>query len=171
MPLPKSFVALCLISFAWVVHGETTTRYSIAFQGMQAGEQVVTSYEDGRTVVDYAWSNNGRGLTFMKEMAIDEAGRFTHYHVAASQNLGPLSRTHSTMLAQGALEVEGRCRRARGEPRRGLYTVESSFEPSAVTARALLRQPQRTMPALPAGQLSIKGLKEATLQSAGDRRM
>jgi hypothetical protein len=166
MPSPRLFVGLCLVSLAWLAHAETTTRYAIAFQGKRAGEQVVTSYEDGRIVVDYSWSNNGRGPQFHEEMAIDGAGRFTRYHATGKSEFGA-SVDETFDYDNGKARWKSRADTGEREGRlAAVYVpVESSFEPTAVTARALLRQSGQ-LPALPAGQLSIKKLKEAKLESA-----
>jgi cytosine/adenosine deaminase-related metal-dependent hydrolase len=167
MPVPKLFVTVCLVSFALLAHAETTTRYVIAFQGKPSGEQAVTSYDDGRIVVQYAWSNNGRGPQFLEEMAVDEGGRFTRYHATGKSEFGaPVDETFDYAGGKAHWKSRAGVGEREGSLAAVYVPVESSFEPQAVTARALLRQAGRSIPALPAGQLSIKALKEATLQTA-----
>jgi hypothetical protein len=163
----KLLMSLCLVSLACLAHAETTTRYAIAFQGKHAGEQVVTSYEDGRIVVDYAWSNNGRGPQFREEMVVDKASRFTRYHATGKSEFGaPVDEAFDYENGRARWKSRAGTGEREGRLAAVYVPVESSFEPMAVTARALLRQPGRSMPALPAGQLAIKTLKEAKLQSS-----
>jgi hypothetical protein len=170
MPSRKLLVTVCLGSFACLAHAETTTRYAIAFLGKHSGDQMVTSYEDGRIVVDYAWSNNGRGPNFHEEMAVDQAGRFTRYHVIGKSEYGaPVDETFD--YADGRARWKSRADVGERETSlAAIYVpVESSFEPTAIAARLLLRQPDQPMPALPGGQLSIKTLRKTTLESASGR--
>ena len=169
MPSPRLLVTLYLLSVAWGVHAETTTRYAIAFQGQHAGEQVTTSYDDGRVVVDYAWSNNGRGPRFHEDMAIDADGRFTRYHAAGTSEFGAsVDETFDYDNGRARWKSRADVGQREGKLAAVYVPVESSFEPTAITARALLRQSGQ-LPALPAGQLSIKTLKETTLRSAAGR--
>ena len=166
MPFLNSLVTLCLVSFAALAQAETTTRYTIAFQGKQTGEQVVTSHEDGRVVVDFAWSNNGRGPLFHEEMAIDEASRFTHYRATGKSEFGaPIDETFDYADGRARWKSTAEAAEREGSLAAIYIPVDSSFEPLAVAARALLRQPGHSMAVLPAGQISIKTLKETTLRS------
>jgi hypothetical protein len=163
----KVLVSSCLFWFVCIVHAATTTNYAIAFQGKHAGQQVVTSSDDGRTVVEFAWSNNGRGPQLQEEMEVDEAGRFLHYHATGKSEFGaPVDEIFDYTDGKARWKSRADAGEREGALSAVYVPVESSFEPTAIIARALLRQPARPLAALPGGQLSIKTLKETTLRSA-----
>lgn len=168
MPAPTLplFISACGLVLALTAHAETTSRYAIVIQGKHAGQQVVTSADDGRVVVDFAYLNNGRGPELHEEMSVDPAGRFVRYRVKGKSTYGaPVDESFEYAAGQARWKSNADAGEREGE-RAALYVpVESSFEPAAVIARALLRQPGRPLAALPAGQLSIKTLKTASLRS------
>jgi len=155
---------------ACAAHAETTTRYAISFQGKRSGEQVVTARDDGQTVVDYRWSNNGRGPELHEELAVDDAGRLVVYRAAGKSEYGaPVDERFE--YAQGMARWKSRADAGeRAGPLAALYVpVESSFEPLSAIARALLRHPGGELDALPGGRLSIRKLEVAALQTASGR--
>ena len=167
MPTVAAIAASSLLVFACMVHAATTTSYAVAFQGKHAGQQVVTSSDDGRSVVEFAWSNNGRGPQLHEEMVVDEAGRFLRYHATGKSEFGaPIDETFDYTAGKARWKSRADAGEREGELSAVYVPVESSFEPTAIIARALLRQPARPLSALPGGQLSIKTLKETTLRSA-----
>ncbi len=167
MPIRKVFVSSCLLSFACMVHAATTTTYSVAFQGKHAGQQVAVSSDNGRTSVEFAWSNNGRGPMLHEEIQVDEAGRFLRYHATGKSEFGaPVDETFDYASGKARWKSRADAGEREGQLSAVYVPVESSFEPTAIIARALLRQPGRPLSALPGGQLSIKMLKETTLRSA-----
>jgi hypothetical protein len=145
---------------------EATARLVVTFQGKVAGEQVVTTADDGRILVDYSYRNNGRGPDLREEMRIDTAGRLVFYRVTGKSTLGaPVDETFE--YANGVARWKSLA--DSGEQTGGLSAqyvpVENSYEMYAVIARALLRQPDGKLAALPAGQLSIRPVRETTVHS------
>lgn len=161
-----AFVPACMLFLACMAHAETTTRYVVTFQGKQAGQQIVTTADDGRVAVEYAWLNNGRGPDIREEMVLDQAGRFVRYRVSGKSEFGaPIDESFEYAAGRARWKSNADSGEREGQLAALYVPVENSYEPIAVIARALLRQPGRPLAALPAGQLSIKTLKEATLQS------
>jgi hypothetical protein len=161
---------ICLIVFAATVHAAPPVRHSISFQGKVAGEQVVTTTDDGRVIVNFSYLNNGRGPDLHEEMRIDEAGRLTLFRVKGKSTYGaPVDE--SFLYANGVARWKSLADNGEqaGELSAQYVPVENSFEAIAVIARGLLRQPDGKLAALPAGQLSIRSLCETTVQ-AGPRR-
>jgi hypothetical protein len=167
MPTVAAIAASWLLLFAYTAHAATTTNYAVAFQGKRAGQQVVTLFDDGRTIVEFAWSNNGRGPQLHEEMAVDEAGRFLRYHATGRSEFGaPIDETFDYAAGKARWKSRADAGEREGDLSAVYVPVESSFEPTAIIARALLREAARPLSALPGGQLSIKTLRETTLRSA-----
>lgn len=166
VPLPGALGLVCLILLATAAHAEPPMRHSISFQGKVAGEQVVTRTDDGRTVVDYSYRNNGRGPDLHEEMRIDDSGRLILFRVTGKSTFGS-SVDESFEYANGVARWKSRADSGdqAGALSAQYVPVENSFEAIAVIARTLLRQPNGKLAALPAGQLSIRSLREATVQS------
>jgi hypothetical protein len=164
--LPSALGLVCLIALAAAAHAAPPLRHSISFQGKLAGEQVVTATDDGRIVVDYRYLNNGRGPDLREEMRVDEAGRLILFKVTGKSTFGaPVDESFE--YANGIARWKSLA--DRGE-QSGLLSaqyvpVENSLEAIAVIARALLRQRDGKLAALPAGQLSIRTLRETTVKS------
>ena len=164
--MPGAFGLACLIVLAATAHAAPPVRHSISFQGKVAGEQVVTTADDGRVVVDFSYRNNGRGPDLNEEMRIDEAGRLILFRVKGNSTFGsPVDESFE--YANGVARWKSRA--DSGEQAGNLSAqyvpVENSFEAMAVIARRLLRQPDGKLAALPAGQLAIRSLRETTVQS------
>jgi hypothetical protein len=156
--------------FGGAADGETSTRYAVTFLGKTTGEQATTVTDDGRIVVDFAYTNNGRGPQLHEEMALDAAGRFVRYHVAGKSTFGaPVDESFDHADGKARWKSNADSGERAGELS-GLYVpLETSYEPFAVIARALLRTPNKSMAAYPDGTLSIVKLHEGTLQTGTAR--
>ena len=169
-PMAGLFALLCLTLPFGAAHANVTARYVIAFQGKVAGQQVVTTTDDGRILVDFSFRNNGRGPDLLEEMRVDTAGRLVLYRVTGKSTFGaPVDETfeYANGVAHWKSLAESGERTAELS---GQYVpVENSVETYAVIARALLRQPDGKVAALPAGQLSIRRVREAVKKGAGCR--
>jgi hypothetical protein len=163
-------VAACVLGLVSAACAETITRYAIRFQGKEMGQQVAVAADDGRVAVDFAYLNNGRGPKLHEEMQIDAAGRFVRYHVTGKSTFGaPVDEWFEYSAGKARWKSNADSGEMTGGLD-GLYApLENSYEPIAVIARALLRQPGGSLHAYPSGTLSIKKLLETDLQS-GPRR-
>ena len=99
-------------------------------------------------------------------MRIDETGRLIVFRVTGKSTFGgPVDES----FAYGDGIARWKSNADSGEQAGALSAqyvpVENSFEAIAVIARALLRQADGKLAALPAGQLSIRSLRETTVQS------
>ena len=168
--LPGACGLIGLILFAAAAYAEPTLRHSISFQGKVAGEQVVTATDDGRIVVDYSYRNNGRGPDLHEEMRIDNAGRLISFRVEGKSTFGaPVEEVFEYANGVARWKSHADNGEQAGELSAQYVPVENSFEAIAMIARRLLRQADGRLAALPAGQLSIRSLRETTVQS-GPRR-
>jgi len=162
----RVLVAACAVLVAAAADAQAVTRYSIAIQGKLAGQQIMARTDDGPIVVDFAYSDNGRGPELHEEMGVDEAGRLVRYRVAGKSTFGaPVDESFEYSAGKARWKSNADSGEREGALA-GLYVpVESSFEPTAVIARALLRNAGSPMAALPGGQLSLRTLKKATVTS------
>jgi len=163
-------MAACVLVLAFAARAETITRYAIRIQGKEMGQQVAVTTDAGRIAVDFAYLNNGRGPKLHEEMQIDAAGHFVRYHVTGKSTFGaPVDE----WFEYSAGKARWKSNADSGESTGGLDALyaplENSYEPIAVIARALLRQPSGSLRAYPSGTLSIKKLLETDLRS-GSRR-
>ena len=156
----------CLIVLAAAAHAEPPVHHSISFQGKVAGEQVVTRTDDGRIVVDFSYLNNGRGPDLHEEMRVDEAGRLILFRVTGKSTFGaPVDESFEYANGVARWKTRSDGGEQAGKLAAQYVPVDNSFEPVAVIARALLRQADGKLAALPAGQLSIRSLRETAVES------
>ncbi len=167
-PYVTSLLSVFLL--ASVAHAQTTERYTVSFQGKVTGKQTVTTVAGGRIVVDLSFSNNGRGPDLHEEMAIDAEGRLQSYRVTGKSEFGASISESFDRVAGKATWKSRADEGGRAGDRDGQYVpLDSSVETLAVIARALLQQPTGQLPALPAGQLTIRKLRDAPLAARGER--
>ena len=150
--------------------GGTSTHYAVTFLGKATGEQTTTVADDGRIVVDFAYVDNGRGPKLHEEMTLDSSGQFIRYRVAGKSTFGaPVDEwfDYADGTARWKSNADSGERTGKLD---GLYVpLETSYEPLAVIARALLQRPDKSVAAYPGGTLSITKLRDATLTSKSGR--
>jgi hypothetical protein len=151
-----------------VALADQTTRYSVLFSGENRGEQVTTVGSGGRTKVSFHYSQNGRGPTLKEELQFADDGTMLRYRVTGKSTFGaPVSESFSRRGDQ----VEWKSHSDQGKRNvsgAAIYVpVEGSFEASAAIARAIARQPDKRLAAVPGGELRIEKLITTTLESEG----
>jgi hypothetical protein len=157
---------LCLALPFGAARAEAAARLVVIFQGKVSGEQVVTTTDDGRVLVDFSFRNNGRGPDLHEEMRVDAAGRLVLFRVRGKSTFGaPVDETFEYANGVARWKSLADSGEQRGELSAQYVPVENSLETIAVIARALLRQPEGKLVALPAGQLSIRTVRETTVHS------
>jgi hypothetical protein len=157
-------------TFGSAADGETSARYLVTFLGKATGEQTTTVTDDGRIAVDFAYVDNGRGPKLHEEMTLDSSGQFIRYRVTGKSTFGaPVDEWFD--YADGKARWKSNADSGeRAGKLDGLYVpLETSYEPLAVIARALLQLPDKSTAAYPSGTLSITKLHAATLQSESRR--
>jgi hypothetical protein len=157
---------LCLMLPLGPANADAIARHFITFQGKIAGEQVVTTADDGRISVDFSYRDNGRGPDLHEEMKVDTAGRLVRYSVTGKSTFGaPVDDSFEYAKGIARWKSLADTGERPGELLAQYVPVESSIETFAVIARALLHQPDGKLAALPAGQLSIRAVRETTAHS------
>src|SRR5882672_1846124 len=164
----RLFAIALLTALAAPTFADSTHHYQILFEGKRGGAQTTTVRSDGRIVSDFSYRQNGRGPDLHEEIAVDADGLITDFRVKGKSTFGAAvnesfkrsgkraswqaSADHGTTTLTGA----------------ALYVpVDNSFEAVAVIARAILRQPNRVVAALPGGELRVEKVKDLTLDAGG----
>jgi cytosine/adenosine deaminase-related metal-dependent hydrolase len=148
-----------------------TTRYTVSFQGRVSGSQTTTVSNDGTRRVVFTYRDNGRGPDINETIRLAPDGTLREFRATGKSTFGaPISESFQR---KGAGAV-WRSQSDRGEvPAVGnavYIPVESSFEMSALMARALLSEPSHKLPGLPGGQLAIEKLTDVSLQRGNESR-
>lgn len=165
----RTSLTIALLLLSSTATADQTTRYTILFSGENRGEQVTTVGSDGRVNVSFHYSQNGRGPTLKEELQFADDGTMLRYRVTGKSTFGaPVSES----FARRGDQVEWKSHSDQGKvtvPGDATYVpVEGSFEASAAVARAVARQPEKRLAAVPGGELRIEKLAATTLES-GDR--
>jgi len=163
--------ALLLLIASSATLADTTTRYTVSFQGRLSGSQTTTVANDGTMRVVFTYRDNGRGPDINETIRFAPDGSVREFRATGKSVFGaPISEsferkgttaTWRSLSDRGGTEVTGPA----------LYVpVESSFAMPALAARALVKESTRRLPALPGGQLAIEKLTDLTLQQGGQSR-
>ncbi len=150
---------------------DTTTRYSISFQGRVSGAQTTTVANDGTLRVVFTYRDNGRGPDINETIRVAPDGSLREFRATGKSTFGaPISETFQRKGAAATWRSVS----DRGETQSAgaavYIPVDSSFEIPALTARALLKEPTHRLPGLPGGQLAIEKLTDVSLQRGGESR-
>lgn len=165
----RPILTMALILMSVSAAADQTTRYSVLFSGEKRGEQVTTVSSSGRIRVAYRYSQNGRGPDLKEDFQLAEDGTLQHYRVTGKSTFGaPVNETFS----RRGDRVQWHSHSDRGDSTASgpaIYVpVESSLEAIAAITRAVARQPDVKLAALPGGELSVQKLTTTELTS-GDR--
>ncbi|MEO0971805.1 MAG: amidohydrolase family protein [Pseudomonadota bacterium] len=144
--------------------GDVVVEHDFLTVGEPSGHQIVTRLSDGALSIEFQFNDRGRGPNTQSTVRLDAHGIPTFVHTTGvnyfkaevdeqfSQVEGT-ARWRST-VEQGERQVSGPA----------VYVPSNSFpEYSAILARALLRQPERRLPLLPAGEASIREVDSLNL--------
>ena len=136
-----------------------TQAYTVRLFGADIGEVTATTTGD-IIKVDYQYRNNGRGPTLAETLTLGEDGLPTHWTIDGNTTFGnKVAETFS--LADGTaswVDTTGPGSEAATEPKIYIAQNPTPFSLS-VYARALLADPDLTLPAYPAGALRLEALE------------
>lgn len=141
------------------------TRYNVLFHGKQSGTQTTTVGADGTVKVVFSYRDNGRGPDVTEEIALAPDGTQRSHRLSGKSTFGaPIDERYTRHGDRAEWQSQAdRGQRAVTGPAVYLPLSESSAEGLALVVRALLRQPSRRLPALPAGELAVERLTELNL--------
>lgn len=159
-PLARSLlIAMCMLPAvpAW---SATTQRWVVLVDnGKKAGEQVVTTGDDGVVRTSFVFKDNGRGPEMKEEYQLAPDGTFSRFHVTGSSTFGAkIDETYTrtgdhaewkTTADHGARDVSGTAEYAplAGTPQSG-----------AATVAALAKRADGKLPLVPGGTLTMREL-------------
>jgi len=161
----------CLLLAGAEAHAAPRTdHYDVLIAGEKAGELTVAWESDADVVVDFAYSNNGRGPDLTERYTLD-ADR----HIVAQQvtgtTMGGAPIDESYAWDSGVAEWRIGDRRTQLEYDQAPAFVATAASPwwIARTVKALIDQ-RRAIPAVPVGELHVERVQDVSLQS-GDVRI
>lgn len=151
---PNSSMEQSLSSFTVMLNGNKVGYLKVNQQGKD-------------TQVDYDYKSNGRGPAYQESLTLDSQGIPTHWKISGNTTFGNLITEQMDITAGQATWLDATGSGQASLDKSALYVPQNSSPYSAfVLATALLQTENLTMPALPAGQLSLKKLEELNIESA-----
>jgi imidazolonepropionase-like amidohydrolase len=164
----KVFAIAAAALLATEGHAKTTTTYEVVIQNRTAGKQTVVDLGGGKLKVEFSYRDNGRGPDVFEDMAVDADGMLTSLKVTGKSTFGaPIDEQFSRVGNKVSWKSKADAVEKDVTGKAQYVAIESSPEFTAVVARALLKAKDRTLPALPSGQLSIEKLTEANVKHKG----
>jgi imidazolonepropionase-like amidohydrolase len=130
--------------------------FSVILGGRTVGH-VKATHEGRRTTIDYDYKNNGRGPTFAETIETDASGLPTAWTIKGSTTFGSKVEEKFELTGGKArwTDATGTAEAPVREP--SIYVAQSGSPWSlGLYARALLKDPDRQMPALPGGTIKLE---------------
>ena len=133
-----------------------SARYSVIFGGQSVGHVFVDT-TSGLTKIDYNVKNNGRGPTMAETLTFGADGLPTSWAISGTTTFGSKVNERFDRTGQRAtwLDSVGKGQASLKEPAIYVAQVGSPWS-LQIYARALLKQPNLTMRALPGGTLKLE---------------
>ena len=149
-----------------------TVRYLVLMQGgKQAGQQTVTTGDDGVTHVDFIFKDNGRGPDLKEEFRLAPDGTFASYRVTGNTTFGaPVDES----FQRGGDKVSWKSTSDQGEQKvngTAFYSPLGGTPASVgVALAALSRRPDGKLPLIPSGTLTMRKIAEMELARGAEKR-
>lgn len=145
---------------------QSQSSFTVMLNGNKVGYLKVNK-QGQDTQVDYDYKSNGRGPAYQESLTLDSQGIPTHWKISGNTTFGNLITEQMDITAGQATWLDATGSGQASLDKSALYVPQNSSPYSAfVLATALLQTENLTMPALPAGQLSLKKLEELNIESA-----
>lgn len=141
-------------------------RYAIVANGTKVG-YVRVDGDDGRRTIDFDYKINGRGPSSMETLELDKNGLPVRWVIEGATTFGSKTQ-ESFQLQRGRAswsDAGGPGAAAAVEP--SLYVAQNASPwAHGVYARALLKDADREMPALPGGRIRLEKIEDLELKGA-----
>ncbi|MBC7990404.1 MAG: amidohydrolase family protein [Luteimonas sp.] len=165
-------VLLPVLLLAGGVRAAETIRYvALVDNGKEAGHQVVTRDDDGRTRVDFIFKDNGRGPELKEEFTLAEDGTFKTYSVKGTSTFGaPVDESFTR---------EGNQARWKSTSDKGEQAVSGTAlysalggtpESFSVALGALAKRADGKLPLIPSGTLTTRKVAEQEVTRGNEKR-
>jgi imidazolonepropionase-like amidohydrolase len=160
-------LALALTALATTAFAAESARYTVIFGGVNVGHVIVDTTA-GLTKIDYNVKNNGRGPTMAETLTFGADGLPTSWAISGTTTFGSKVNERFDLNKRRAtwLDSVGKGQATLKEP--AIYVAQSGSPWSLqIYARALLKQPNLTMRALPGGTLKLEKGDSFDVQGKG----
>ena len=165
-------VLLPVLLLAGGVRAAETIRYvALVDNGKEAGQQVVTRDDDGRTRVDFIFKDNGRGPELKEEFTLAEDGTYKTYSVKGTSTFGaPVDESFTR---------EGNQARWKSTSDKGEQAVSGTAlysalggtpESFSVVLGALSKRADGKLPLIPSGTLTTRKVAEQQVTRGNEKR-
>ena len=163
---------LGLVALAPRVLAAETVRYvALVDGGKQAGQQVITHRDDGRTTVDFIFKDNGRGPELKEAYTLAPDGTYLTYEVQGTSTFGAkidedFSRKGdqvqwTSTSDKGSQTVQGTA----------MYSpLGGSPAGLSVALNALAKRPDGKLPLIPSGTLTSRQVAKAQVKCGNQPR-
>lgn len=144
-----------------------TETWSVRLFDQTLGQLVATT--EGNTIkVDYEFRNNGRGPTLAETITLGEDGLPAAWKIDGATTFG--NEVHETFALEGGVaswtDTTGSASAERTEP--AIYIPQNASPYTlAIYAKALLADNDMTLPAWPAGSLTMSAQDKLRVEGAG----
>jgi hypothetical protein len=158
---------LLLLACSQAARAEHQERFSVLISGANVGH-LVTNTEGRKVAIDFDYKNNGRGPTLKEKLVLDEAGIPVSWKIDGNTTFGSkVTERFDTQDGQARWTDAAGSGKARSDGQQ-LYAAQSS-SPWALGlyARALLADGRNSMPALPAGEITLEAGDDLLLGGQG----
>ena len=162
----KLLIVAMALSLPSLTLADTFT-YSYIYGEKKVGHLTAETKGD-LTTIDYDVKNNGRGPTIAESITLDAAGLPTEWNVKGTTTFGSKIAEHFSRKGTSGEWVDstGRGHAAIHAP--SIYLAQSSSPwANGVYARALLKTPDKQLPALPGGVLRLEKGETFDVQGSG----
>ena len=160
-------LTLALAALSTGASAADTARYTVIFGGNKVGHVNVDT-KAGLTTIDYNVKNNGRGPTMAETITFDADGLPSAWSISGTTTFGSKvdERFNRSKSRANWLDSTGKGQAPLKEP--AIYIAQSGSPWSLqIYARALLKRPGMTMPALPGGKVRLEKGDSLDVQGAG----
>ncbi|GJL91799.1 amidohydrolase family protein [Hyphococcus sp.] len=145
----------------------STENYSVIIAGTPVGHLDVERTGDTLSI-DYEFKNNGRGPGYKESLTLDVNGTPVAWSIAGNTTFGnQVEETYSLKAGKAAWsDAAGKGEASVSEPTLYISQFGSPYA-AFIQANALLNDGDQTMPALPAGSLTLKEMDTLSVDGEG----
>jgi imidazolonepropionase-like amidohydrolase len=144
-----------------------TERFSVIFGSKVVGH-LIADTNGGQTAIDFDFKNNGRGPTMKETLTIGADGLPTAWDISGATTFGSKVEEHFSVKGKTASWTDSVGKGSATVKEPSLYVAQSGSPWSlGLYARALLKDGDQQMPALPGGTLRLDKGEPLTINGKG----
>ncbi len=159
--------ALSVLALTPGIAAAATANWSVIFGGKVVGHLIADTKGD-TIAIDFDYKNNGRGPSMAETIKVDTAGLPTDWAIKGATTFGSKVDEHFSQAGGHADWTDSTGKGHADVSSPGLYVAQSGSPFSdQIYARAILKHPGLTAPALPGGTLRLEKGETFTVAGAG----